>query len=1354
MEKANNTNLNFLLGGGEMGRLTREKDWNKTTLGSPQFWSQSLRTTLGIILNSKFPMFLFWGEELTCFYNDAYRPSLGKDGKHPSILGMKGADAWQEIWHIIKPLIDQVLAGGDGIWREDELIPIYRNGLMEDVYWTFSYSPVNDESGKPAGVFVACTETTEKVFTQKKLVKSANELQNLFENAPFSLMVLEGEDLVITLANKLTKAITQRPDEEFVGKRLHEIVPEAIEQGFDVLLKNVMETGITFNASEVPVNFTFDGKSGTHYLDYSYQPFNEMGKPKGIVSIAIDVTEKVLARQKIEKSEEKYRSIFESIDEGFCVHELILDENNKITDLLFREVNEAFEKHTGVKNAKGKRVRELFPQVEQHWLDSFTIVYKTGEPVRVEGYQADAQRWLTTQYSRIGGEGSRLIAAVFNDITERKQQEQKQGYLLELSDELKTITDPHEIQSTAVTQLGKYLKSARAGYAEDGGDGDTIVITRNYIDGTPSIEGTYQYNDYGPELVKELRAGRIVVRNDIANDASLVSAEKEAHALLQLGAMVNVPLVKNRQLVAILFVHFTKAHHFSEQELALIEETAERTWAAVVRARAEDALRHSQQTLHSFVTTSSSVVFNMSADWQTLNMMDGQGFLTSRENASTWLNDFIPDFERSKVSTAFKKAIQQKVMYELEHQIIDITGELAWVDVRAVPIFDEGKNIVEWIGAASNITPRKNAEEALRKTKEQLELSISAGTIGIWTLDVKNNSLYWSKQQCELYGLSENEFEGTTEAFWKFVLLEDQERLKKESAQHFVDKKTELVQQFRITRKDGKQRWVESRNRTQFDELDMPAYITGINLDITAEKSFAQELENKVIERTLEINRQKAFTETILNSTPDLIAVYDLDTRLLALNKASEDLFNIKKEDIIGKIYTDVFPFAKGGQGEKDLMRAFNGESVHNEVYFSAVTGRSYENFILPLRDETDKIYAAVAIAHDITESLKTTELIRQSEEKFNKLFSASPLALTLSEIQSGQVVDVNEVYVEITGYDKSESIGKNSINLNLINSKSRKKILAEILKNGFVKNLEVEITHKNGRIIPVLLSTETIQIGDKEYFLSAIINITERKNAEQKIIESAEKLGEKNLELERINKELESFNYIASHDLQEPLRKITTFINLIEMNKFEKELTEKYFYKINDSAIRMSKLIQSILDFSRISKTKVRLINIDLNKVLADVEDDFEILIQEKGATIKSMPLPVLKANALQMHQVFANLISNSIKFSTKKPEIIIEAKEVSHKDIAVGASQFKSNAEQKFIQLTFSDNGIGFASGFKDKIFEVFQRLHGQSEYSGTGIGLSIVKKIVEAHNGFISVESVEGTGTVFTITLPKTS
>ncbi len=248
------------------------------------------------------------------------------------------------------------------------------------------------------------------------------------------------------------------------------------------------------------------------------------------------------------------------------------------------------------------------------------------------------------------------------------------------------------------------------------------------------------------------------------------------------------------------------------------------------------------------------------------------------------------------------------------------------------------------------------------------------------------------------------------------------------------------------------------------------------------------------------------------------------------------------------------------------------------------------------------------------------------------------------------------------------------------------------------------------------------------------------------------QQVEERTMDLVRANKELESFNYIASHDMQEPLRKILTFINLIKKNEYEQKSTEQYFHKISESANRMSKLIKSVLNYSVISKSNKEFTEVDLNEVLMEVTSDFEILIEEKKAVITSSELPVIIANYLQMQQVFANLISNSIKFAKGDPEITITSKEINGIEIDGEPIQSKSNASKKFIQLIFTDNGIGFMPEHKSKIFEVFQRLHGKSEYSGTGIGLSIVKKIVEAHGGYISAESKSGEGAVFTIALPK--
>src|SRR5688572_8238234 len=181
----------FVHGGGEMGELTRNKDWSSSAIGPLDSWPVSLRTVLSIILTSKFPMFLWWGKDLIQFYNDAYRPSLGNDGKHPGALGQNGADCWTEIWPTIKPLIDQVLDSGEATWSEDQFIPIYRNGQLEDVYWTFGYSPVFDDNNQVGGVLVTCTETTKNVLSIKMAEESESNLRRTITHAPVAMCILK-----------------------------------------------------------------------------------------------------------------------------------------------------------------------------------------------------------------------------------------------------------------------------------------------------------------------------------------------------------------------------------------------------------------------------------------------------------------------------------------------------------------------------------------------------------------------------------------------------------------------------------------------------------------------------------------------------------------------------------------------------------------------------------------------------------------------------------------------------------------------------------------------------------------------------------------------------------------------------------------------------------------------------------------------------------------------------------------------------------------------------------------------------------------------------------------------------------
>jgi PAS domain S-box-containing protein len=302
-------NRGFLSKGGECGALIRSIDWSKNYLGPVAQWPQSLLTTLSILLNSKFPMFLYWGPELICFYNDAYRPSLGNNGKHPSIMGMRAEDAWVEIWPIIKPLIDQVLAGGEATWSEDQLIPIFRNGQIEDVYWTFSYSPAHDESGKPAGVYVTCTETTQKVNTLQALNDSNDKLEFALNAAELGTWDLNPLTNKFSANNRLKRWFGLPPEAEIdLSLALNSIIEKDRKRVNDAILKALeFSSGGNYTVQYTIVN----AKNGKERIVKAKGKalYDEHGIAYRLNGTLQDITEEVAAQHAFKESEENFRKL-------------------------------------------------------------------------------------------------------------------------------------------------------------------------------------------------------------------------------------------------------------------------------------------------------------------------------------------------------------------------------------------------------------------------------------------------------------------------------------------------------------------------------------------------------------------------------------------------------------------------------------------------------------------------------------------------------------------------------------------------------------------------------------------------------------------------------------------------------------------------------------------------------------------------------------------------------------------------------------------------------------------------------------------------------------------------------------
>ncbi|WP_431311201.1 sensor histidine kinase [Methylobacterium nigriterrae] len=281
----------FLKGGGTMGALMREHDWSATPLGSPASWPQPLKTLVALMLDSRQPMFIAWGPARVMLYNDGYAPILRQ--RHPAALGKTFAEVWFDIMGRVGPILDRAYAG-ESTHMDDIALTLHRNGYLEEAHFAFSYTPVRDEAGHIAGMFCACTETTEQVRARAAVRAERERLYSLFDQAPGFMCVLDGPEHVFSLANAAYQRLVGKRD--LVGTPVRSALPEVAGQGFFELLDKVFASGEPFVGSQIPVKLRrdTDGVPEDRFVDFLYQPITDaQGQVTGIFVEGADVTDRV-----------------------------------------------------------------------------------------------------------------------------------------------------------------------------------------------------------------------------------------------------------------------------------------------------------------------------------------------------------------------------------------------------------------------------------------------------------------------------------------------------------------------------------------------------------------------------------------------------------------------------------------------------------------------------------------------------------------------------------------------------------------------------------------------------------------------------------------------------------------------------------------------------------------------------------------------------------------------------------------------------------------------------------------------------------------------------------------------------
>jgi two-component system sensor histidine kinase VicK len=346
----------FLAGGGEMGQLIRSIDWETTALGHPENWPAALKQTVSMMQTTTFPVLICWGADYIQLYNDAFRPILGAT-KHPQAMGISASETYAEIWDTIGPMFAGVM-GGQAVGFPGFMVPLDRNGYMEDCYFDFSYSPIKDIDGDIGGVLVICMETTDKVRAINNLEANQKNIERMIAQAPVGMCILLGPNHVISIANEIIIELWGKPAEDVMYKPVFEALPDARDQGLEEVMANVYHTGEAFRASEMPVSLLRNGRQDVVYQNFVYEPYRDVdGSILGILAITIDVTEQVLARQNIENSEAELLSIKKQLEQELETGKQIQRQKDGFIGIASHELKTPLTSLTAIVQVLGSKLR-------------------------------------------------------------------------------------------------------------------------------------------------------------------------------------------------------------------------------------------------------------------------------------------------------------------------------------------------------------------------------------------------------------------------------------------------------------------------------------------------------------------------------------------------------------------------------------------------------------------------------------------------------------------------------------------------------------------------------------------------------------------------------------------------------------------------------------------------------------------------------------------------------------------------------------------------------------------------------------------------------------------------------------
>jgi PAS domain S-box-containing protein len=939
------------------------------------------------------------------------------------------------------------------------------------------------------------------------------------------------------------------------------------------------------------------------------------------------------------------------------------------------------------------------------------------------------------------------------DVTARKQSEnnlevqhQRLKVLRKMELEILKAESADHIIKAALDHLRDLIDCDRSNLTFiDWGTNESVIYEVNTAGETAVPKGRrYPLEPY-QDIIKVLSSNQILSMADLG---AMLDPRPAVKDLLKDGlrSLLSVPLISQDKLIGMLTVHSTRPYFFDEEKVNLVQEVAHHVAIAISQTQLlqqvqdELTLRIQAEQTHSRLTERLSLATNSAHmgiwDWDIQKnelFWDDQMYalygLRPGEFAGAyeaWLNGVHPD-DRDSSNEVSAAAVRGEREYDTEFRVLWPNGSVHWLKAKGQVFCNEEGTPLRMVGINYDITERKQAEEKLAESEERFSIAFHASPVSqsITTLG-DNVVMAVNDACCRLFDYGREELIGATAS--KLNLLEnpaDKEAATQEilATGHFAAK--EVV----IRTRSG-----EIRNALASIEpilwKGVPAVLSSM-IDIT---------ERKRAEQAAQENHAKL--NAALESMTDAVFISDIQGNFVDFNEAFATFHKFRNKEECAKTFAeypdilDVF-MSTGELAPVEMWavpRALRGE-IGTNVEYSLCRKDSGETWVgsysfAPIRNTEGAIVGSVVVGRDITERKRADELLRLNEERLRLSLQAANQGLYDLNVQTGDAI-VNEEYALMLGYDPTDFHETNSFWIERLHPDDRERtaMAYQDYINGKLPAYEVEFRQRtrSGEWKWILSLGKILKLdeqGNPLRMLGTHTDITARKQMEE--------------DLRRSISELEQFAYVASHDLQEPLRAVAGMVELLSQ-RYKGKLDERadtYITHAVEASQRMQKLINDLLEYSRITRFGKSLEPTNLESVLQAALKNLYVAIEESHAQITYDPLPTVMADPSQLTQVLQNLIGNAIKFrSEHTPQIHVSAEKT-------------GNAWQ----ISVRDNGIGIDPQYFERIFLLFQRLHTRRTYSGTGIGLSLCKKIIERHGGTINVDSTPNKGSTFHFTLPE--